>query len=92
MMLGSGHLISGLDVATGTFVLMIFSAGAALAVLVVLARFMLRRAGQSGMAGAVVGCGLALVGGVFSYALFDRFAVQRTGRRTPRASRRGPLN
>ena len=76
MMLGSGHLISGLDVATGTFALMMFSAGAALVVLVVLARFMLRRAGQSGMAGALVVCGLALVGGVLVYALFDRFAIR----------------
>ena len=74
-MLGSSHLISGLDVATGTFVLMIFSAGVALAVLVVLARLMLRRAGQSGMAGVWLVCGLALVGGVLVYALFHRVAV-----------------
>ena len=75
-MFGSGHLISGLDVATGTFVLMIFSAGAALAVLIVLALFMLRRAGQSAVAGAWWVAGLAVAGGVFSYALFDRFATR----------------
>ena len=76
MMLGSGHLISGLDVATGTFALMIFSAGAAVAVLIVLALFMLRRAGQSAVAGAWWMAGLAVAGGVFSYALFDRFATR----------------
>ncbi|MEA2979399.1 MAG: hypothetical protein QOF09_1222 [Alphaproteobacteria bacterium] len=83
MMLGSGHLISGLDVATGTFVLVIFSAGAALAVLIVLACFTLRRAGRTAVAGALLVCGLALVGGVFGYALFDHFAVreQATERR-----------
>jgi len=47
-MLGSGHLLSGLDIATGTFALMVFSVGAALVILVVLARFVFRRAGQSG--------------------------------------------
>ena len=75
-MLGSGHLISGLDVATGTFVLMLFSVGAALAVLVVLAGFMLRRAGQTAVAGVWWICGLALVGGIFAYAVFDRLAVR----------------
>ena len=48
-MLGSGHLIAGLDVATGTFALMVFSACAAVVVLVVLARIMLPRAGQGGI-------------------------------------------
>jgi hypothetical protein len=76
MMFGSGHLISGLDVATGTFVLMIFSAGAALAVLIVLALFMLRRAGQSAVAGAWWMAGLAIAGSMFAYALFDRFATR----------------
>lgn len=75
MMLGSSHLISGLDVATGTFVLMIFSAGVALAALAVLVRLMLQRAGQSGTAYVWLTCGLALVGGMLCYAVFDRFAV-----------------
>ena len=75
MMLSSGHLISGLDVATGTFVLMVFSAGAAMAVLVMLARSMLRRAGQGAMVRAALIFGLALVGALAAYALFDRFAV-----------------
>ena len=48
-MLSSGHLISGLDVATGTFALMVFGSGAALVGLVLLGRFAFRRAGQSGM-------------------------------------------
>jgi hypothetical protein len=76
MMLGSSHPIAGLDVATGTFVLMIFSAGVALAVLAVLMRLMLRRAGQSGTAYVWLACGLALAGGMISYALFDRVTVQ----------------
>jgi hypothetical protein len=76
MMFGSGHLISGLDVATGTFVLMIFSAGAALAVLIVLALFTLRRAGQSAVAGVWWMAGLAVAGSMFAYALFDRFATR----------------
>ena len=75
-MLGSSHPISGLDVATGTFVLMIFSAGVALAVLAVLMRLMLRRAGQSGTAYVWLACGLVLAGGMISYALFDRVAIQ----------------
>jgi hypothetical protein len=76
MMLGSSHPLSGLDVATGTFVLMIFSAGVALAVLAVLMRRMLRRTGQSGTAYVWLACGLVLAGGMISYALFDRVAVQ----------------
>jgi hypothetical protein len=76
MMSSSGHLISGLDVAAGTFVLMVFSAGAALAVLVVLANVLFRRAGQSGMAGPLWVCALAMVGGMLGYALLDRSAVR----------------
>jgi hypothetical protein len=75
-MLGSGHLISGLDIAAGTFALMVFSLGAALVVLVVLARFVFRRAGQSGMAGALWVCGLAIVGALAAYTLLDRSAVR----------------
>jgi hypothetical protein len=75
MMLGSGHLISGLDVVTATFVLTIFSAGAAMAVLVMLARSMLRRLGQGATAAAGLICALALVGGMFVYALVDRFVA-----------------
>ena len=82
MMLGSGHLISGLDVATGTFVLMIFSAGVALVVLVFCARSMLRRAGQSGTASVWWVCGLALVG---------RYARLRAVRRVRRSTNRPPI-
>jgi hypothetical protein len=74
-MLGTGHLMSGLDVATGTFVLMVFGAGVAVAVLAMLARAMLRRAGQSGMASVWLSCGLVLVGGMLTYAFFDRMAA-----------------
>ena len=45
---------------------------------------MLRRAGQSGVAGALWVGGLALVGAMFAYALFDAFHGERSGRRTPR--------
>ena len=75
-MLSSGHLISGLDVATGTFALMVFSAGVAMAILVVLASFLFRRAGQSGMAGPVWVCALALIGGMLGYAMLDRSAAR----------------
>ena len=71
-MLGSGHLISGFDVATGTFVLMLFSAGVAAVVLAILVRFVVRRAGQSGMASVFWVCGLALVGTMLVYALLER--------------------
>jgi hypothetical protein len=82
-MFSSGHLISGLDVATGTFALMVFSAGAALVGLIVLGRFVFLRAGQSGMAGMLWVCGLALVGSMFAFALFDRstFREQAAERR-----------
>ena len=72
VMSGTGHLLSGLDVATGTFALMIFSAGAALVVLALLATYLLRRAGQTGTAGALWGCALALVGAMCAYVLLDR--------------------
>ena len=68
-MLGSNHPISGLDVATGTFVLMIFSAVVAVVVLAVLIRLMLRRAGQNGMAYMWLAGGLVLAGSLISYAL-----------------------
>ena len=71
-MLGSGHLISGFDVATGTFALMLFSAGAAAVVLAILVRFVVRRAGQSGLASVFWVCGLALVGAMLVYALLER--------------------
>lgn len=71
-MLGSGHLISGFDVATGAFVLMLFSAGIAAVVLAILVRFVVRRAGQSGMASVFWVCGLALVGTMLAYALLER--------------------
>lgn len=75
-MLGSSHPISGLDVATGTFVLMIFSAVMAVVVLAVLIRLMLRRAGQNGTASVWVACGLVLAGGMISYALVYRVSIQ----------------
>ena len=91
-MLGSGHLISGLDVATGTFALMVFSAGAAAVVVAVLFRVAAaarRRARHGGVC-----CGSAdwsLVGALFAYALFDRLAARD---RPPSAapSRREPPN
>ena len=75
-MLGWSHPISGLDVATGTFVLMIFSAVVALVVLAVLLRLMLRRAGQNGPAYGWLACGVVLAGGMISYALVSRAAIQ----------------
>jgi hypothetical protein len=69
---GSGHLITGADVATGTFVLMVFAAGAAMAVATVLAVFTIRRAGPSGLTGALWGGGLVLAGAVLAFLLFDR--------------------
>jgi hypothetical protein len=71
-MLGSGHLISGFDVATGTFMLMLFSAGVAALVLAILVRFVVRRAGQNGIASVFWVCGLALVGAMLVYALLER--------------------
>jgi hypothetical protein len=75
-MLGWNHLTSGFDVATGTFVLIIFGAGVAVAALFVLARLLLRRASQSSMTGIWMICGVALVSGVLVYALFQRVAAQ----------------
>ena len=75
-MFGSGHLISAADVATGTFALMVFSAVAAVVVVAFLVRVALRRAGEAGMAGVIWVCGTVLVGAVFVYMLFDRFAVR----------------
>ncbi len=72
-MMGSGHLISGFDVATGTFALMLFSVGVAAVVLAVLLRFVMRRAGQNGgLAGIFWVGGLALVGTLFVYVLMER--------------------
>ncbi len=71
-MLGSSHLISGVDIATGTFALMVFSAGAGLVVLVVLAMMLFRRAGQGGMSSAFWGGSLVLVGAMLAYMIFDR--------------------
>jgi hypothetical protein len=83
MMLGSGHLISGLDVATGTFALMVFSAGAALVVLAIVVRLVLRRAGQGGAASTLWVCGLALAGTLLGYMGFEHFVSreQATDRR-----------
>jgi hypothetical protein len=74
-MSGSSHLIFGLDVATATFVLMIFSGGAALAAIVVVASLMLRRAGPDVSGYMRLACGVVLVGGLIGYTLFERFAA-----------------
>jgi len=71
-MMGTSHLISGFDVATGTFALMLFSAGAAAIVFAILVRFVVRRAGQSGVASVFWVCGLALVGAMLVYTLLER--------------------
>ena len=71
-MLGTNHLISGFDVATGTFALMLFSAGAAAIVFAILVRFVVRRAGQSGVAGVFWVCGLVLVCAMLAYTLLER--------------------
>jgi len=75
-MLGSGHLLSGMDIATGTFALMVFGVGAVLVAIFVVARFLLLRAGQSATAGVLWGCALALVAAMFAYALLDRSAAR----------------
>jgi len=50
----------------------VFAAGAAMAVLTVLAVFTIRRAGPSGLTGALWGGGLVLAGAVLAFLLFDR--------------------
>jgi hypothetical protein len=75
-MFGAGHLISGLDVATGTLALMVFSAGAAAIIVAVLFRVALRRAGGAGRAGLLWVCAVVFLGAIFTYALFDRFATR----------------
>src|ERR1700759_3848976 len=75
-MLGSGHLISGLDVATGTLALMVFSAGAAVIGLAVLVRVTLRRAGSAGLSGTLWVGVLAILGAVFTYAVLDRLSAR----------------
>jgi hypothetical protein len=75
-MFGAGHLISGLDVATGTLALMVFSAGAAAIIVAILFRVALRRAGGAGRASLLWVCGVAFMGAIFTYALLDRFAAR----------------
>jgi len=75
-MFGAGHLISGLDVATGTLALMVFSAGASAIIVAVLFRVALRRAGGAGRAGLLWVCATVFLGAIFAYALFDRFAAR----------------
>ena len=76
MMFGAGHLLSGLDVATGTLALMVFSAGAAAIVVAILFRMALRRAGGAGKARLLWVCAVAFFGAIFAYALFDRSAAR----------------
>jgi hypothetical protein len=71
-MTGLSHLMSGADAATGTFVLLVFAAGAAMAVLTGLAVFTVLRAGQSGLVGTLWGGGLVLAGAALAFLLFDR--------------------
>jgi hypothetical protein len=75
-MFGAGHLISGLDVATGTLVLMVFSAGAAAIIVAVLFGVAMRRAGGAGRASLLWVCAVGFLGAIFTYALFDRFAAR----------------
>ena len=69
MMFGSGHLISSAGIATGMLVLMVFAVWAAMALLAVLA---LRRAGASGIKGALWGGGLVLGGVLLTSLVFER--------------------
>ena len=87
-MFGSGHLIAGMDVASGPFALMVFSAAAAAVVVAVLVRLALRRAGFDGIAGVLWFGGLALVGGLAAYPAFEYFAMPRSGRGAPRVEAR----
>jgi hypothetical protein len=68
MMFGSGYLISGAGIATGMFVIAIFAACAAMALLTVVA---VRRAGESGMKSLLWGGGLALGGVLLTLLLSD---------------------
>ena len=83
-MFGSGHLISGLDVATGTFALMIFSAGGGRRGGGRRGRLVAATRRHGAACGGVLWVGaLALVGGMLAYALV-RSLQTRAGRRTPR--------
>jgi hypothetical protein len=55
---------------------MVFSAIAAVVVVAVLGRVALRRSGETGTAGAMWVGGLVLVGAMFAYVLYDRFAAR----------------
>ena len=74
-MFGLGHSIAALDVATGPFALMVFSAAAAVVVVAVLVRLALQRVGFDGMAGVLWFCALAVVGGMAAYPAFEYFTM-----------------
>ena len=74
-MFGLGHSIAALDVATGPFALMVFSAAAAIVVVAVLVRLALQRVGFDGMAGVLWFCTLAVVGGMAAYPAFEYFTM-----------------
>jgi hypothetical protein len=71
-MFGLGHSI---DIATGPFALMVFSAAAAVVVVAVLVRLALQRAGFHGLAGVLWFGALALVGGLAAYPAFEYFTM-----------------
>jgi hypothetical protein len=74
-MFGMGHSIAALDVASGPFALMFFSAAAAVVVVAVLVRLALQRAGFDGIAGVLWFGALALVGGLAAYPAFEYFTM-----------------
>jgi hypothetical protein len=71
-MLGSGHLISGFDVATGSFALMLLGAAVALVGVVALVLFLLRHVGKADAVRGIWAVALILVGGAAGYALIAR--------------------
>src|SRR6188768_381566 len=75
-MFGTDHLVSGLDVATGTLALMMFSAAAAVIIVAMLFRVALRRAGGVRRANFVWLGILVFIGALSTYALFDRLAAR----------------
>jgi hypothetical protein len=74
-MFGLPHSISGMDIASGPFALMVFSAAAAIIVAVALIRLALQRVGYDSMAGVLWFGALALVGGAMAYPVFEHFAM-----------------
>ena len=75
-MLGSMHVLPGVDWTTGAIALTVFMAGALLAMVAVFGVVAFRRAGQTGLAGTLWRGGLILVGIILAWVMLDRSTLR----------------